>query len=67
MRKKTKHLFWLITLLFPMTILAQVPVSGVVVDARNNPVSGVSVRLTNSNSGTATDATGRCLAGTKLG
>lgn len=51
-------LLFLTTFLLPLAIIAQIPVSGTVRDARGNPVSGVSVRLRNTNSGTTTDALG---------
>ncbi|MEJ7740120.1 MAG: SusC/RagA family TonB-linked outer membrane protein [Chitinophagaceae bacterium] len=59
MTKKTKQLLYLLAFLFPLAVIAQVPISGVVVDVRNNPLSGVSVRVRNTNTGTTTDATGR--------
>lgn len=59
MRKQIIQLLYLIALLFPAAVMAQVPVSGSVVDAKHNPVSGVSVRLRNTNTGTTTDANGR--------
>ena len=42
----------------PAILVAQVTVSGTVTDASNNPVPGASIKLRNSNLGTATDAKG---------
>ncbi len=43
----------------PAFVFAQVSVSGTITDATNNPVIGASVKLRNSNVGTATDPTGK--------
>ncbi len=43
----------------PTLLWAQISVTGTVTDANNNPLAGVSVKLKNSNIGTATDAAGR--------
>ena len=43
----------------PLVSLAQVTLSGTVVDVGNNALAGVSVRLLNSNRATSTDANGR--------
>lgn len=59
MTNKTKQWLFLPAFLFPLAIIAQVPISGTVVDVRSNPLNGVSVRLRNTNTGTTTDATGQ--------
>src|SRR5688500_963733 len=59
MRKKTIQLLCLLTLLCPLALLAQVTLSGTVTDASKNPLSGVSVRLLNTNIGTTTEANGQ--------
>src|SRR6476620_6538275 len=46
-------------LLLGITSWAQQAMTGTVVDASNNPLSGVSVQLLNSKIGTFTDANGR--------
>ncbi|WP_226998929.1 SusC/RagA family TonB-linked outer membrane protein [Flavisolibacter tropicus] len=46
-------------LLLGITSWAQQAITGTVVDASNNPLSGVSVQLLNSSIGTTTDANGR--------
>jgi TonB-linked SusC/RagA family outer membrane protein len=51
-------LLFLITAL-PAYIYAQVTVSGTVTDANNAPVVGATIKLKNSNIGTATDASGK--------
>lgn len=55
--KKTALVF--VAFVLPFLIYAQVSVSGTVIDPRNNPVAGVSIRLKNSNVGTTTDASGK--------
>ncbi|KIC92854.1 SusC/RagA family TonB-linked outer membrane protein [Flavihumibacter solisilvae] len=49
----------LLALLCPVVLWAQVSVSGTILDSKNSPVTGASVRLRNSTIGTSTDATGR--------
>lgn len=60
MRKHLKEL-WLLLLAFafPLSILAQVAVSGRVTSPTGIPVSGASVKVRNSNAGTTTDADGK--------
>ena len=55
--KKTALVLFVFAL--PFILYAQVSVSGTVTDPRNNPVSGASIKLRNSNTGTVTDANGR--------
>jgi len=59
METTTKQLLCLLAFLLPLAVWAQVSVSGTVTDAAKNPLSGVSVRLQNSNIGAATDTAGR--------
>lgn len=59
MRTETKQLFYLLAFLFPLSVFAQVPISGTVVDVNSSPLVGVSVRLRSTNIGTVTDASGR--------
>ncbi len=49
----------LFCLTVPVWLLAQVDISGTVTDSRDRPVQSASVRLRNSNLGTATDANGK--------
>lgn len=58
MRTRTQWLFILLSLLLPLTLIAQLTLSGKVTDAANNPLTGVSVRLKNSALGTTTGADG---------
>lgn len=59
MSKNTKLAFLLCALLLPFLSFAQVIVSGIVRDATNSPLAGVTVRQLNSNTATSTDANGR--------
>ncbi len=59
MRKSNHVLLLLCSMVMPIALLAQVLVSGTVVDQGNAPLPGVSVQLRNSNLGTSTDATGK--------
>ena len=56
---RVKLLLYLMLFVFPGAMIAQVPLTGSVVDARNNAISGVTVRLKNTNTGTVTDSSGR--------
>ena len=49
----------LLSLVTPFFLFAQVSVTGTVTDASNRPVQGASVKLKNSNLGTATDVNGK--------
>lgn len=59
MRLFTKYFLMLLLFIAPLAAMAQMSVSGTVTDANNNPLSGVSVKIRNSNSGTSTDADGK--------
>ncbi|RTL59599.1 MAG: TonB-dependent receptor [Sphingobacteriales bacterium] len=59
MRLLTKHFLMLLLFIAPLAVMAQLSVSGTVTDANSNPLSGVSVKIRNSNSGTSTDAEGK--------
>ena len=60
MKQKLKLLMLVfLASVLPAFVFAQVSVSGTVTDANNNPVIGASIKLRNSNVGTATDANGR--------
>lgn len=59
MRKKSLPLLCFVTLLLPLFAVAQVVVSGTVVDPSNNPLPGVTVRHLNSAASTTSDAAGR--------
>src|SRR5687768_15498858 len=48
-----------VSFVLPFILYAQVKVSGVVLDPRNSPVAGASVRVKNSNTGTTTDVNGK--------
>ncbi|MBC7829339.1 MAG: SusC/RagA family TonB-linked outer membrane protein [Chitinophagaceae bacterium] len=54
-----KTVLVLVAFTLPLILLAQVNVSGTIADARNNPVSGASIKLRNSTTGTTTDANGK--------
>lgn len=55
--KKTALVLFVFAL--PLILYAQVSVSGTVTDPRNNPLSGASIKLRNSNTGTISDANGQ--------
>jgi TonB-linked SusC/RagA family outer membrane protein len=60
MRHLLRHaVLAIICVALPAVLMAQLSVTGTVTDARNNPLQGVSVKVRNSNQGTATDASGR--------
>ncbi len=60
MQKLQLRLFQLLMcLLAPLWLFAQVNVSGTVINNRDNPVEGASVRVRNSNLGTSTNANGK--------
>ena len=60
MRKFTGFLVpSLMALLCPLFLWAQVSVNGTILDNKNSPVSGASVRLRNTTLGTSTDVNGR--------
>ncbi|MBI1780580.1 MAG: TonB-dependent receptor [Sphingobacteriales bacterium] len=59
MRLLKKHFLMLLLFIAPLAAMAQLSVSGTVTDASNNPLSGVSVKIRNSNAGTSTDAEGK--------
>jgi TonB-linked SusC/RagA family outer membrane protein len=54
-----KTALMLVAFALPFIVFAQVNVSGTVTDSRNSPISGASVKLRNSNTGTITDASGK--------
>lgn len=49
----------LLGMLLPVTLLAQLTITGTVTDASNNPLQGATVNLKNSNVGTSTDLSGK--------
>ena len=49
----------LLAFAFPLTILAQIAVTGRVTGPTGNPISGASVKVRNSNAGTTSDADGK--------
>src|SRR5688572_3271099 len=60
MQKLQRRLFQLLLyLLIPFWLFAQVSISGTVTNNRDSVVQGASVKLKNSNLGTATDANGK--------
>ncbi|MFN2439285.1 MAG: carboxypeptidase-like regulatory domain-containing protein, partial [Chitinophagaceae bacterium] len=59
MRKSNHVLLMVFAMVMPIALLAQVVISGTVVDQGNAPLAGVSVQLRNSSLGTTTDATGK--------
>ena len=59
MQKLLRLFQFLFYLLAPLLLCAQVTVSGIVNDNKDNPVQGASVILKNSNLGTTTDAKGK--------
>ena len=54
-----KRLHFLLCLLAPVWVLAQVNVSGTVLDSKSNPVQFASVKLKNANIGTTSDSVGK--------
>ena len=44
---------------FPLLLYAQVNVTGTIVDSRNSPVNGASIRVRGTNLGTVSDANGK--------
>ena len=59
MRKAPTLLLLLCAMVMPFILFAQVQVSGIVMDANNAPLPGVSVQLRNSSIGTTTNSSGR--------
>jgi TonB-linked SusC/RagA family outer membrane protein len=54
-----KRLHFLLCLLAPVWVLAQVNVSGTVLDSKSNPVQFASIKLKNANIGTTSDSVGK--------
>ena len=54
-----KTMFMMLVLAAPIVLFAQFTVSGSVTDGSNSPLSGVTVKLRNSNKGTSTDNDGK--------
>src|SRR5687767_4270381 len=54
-----KRLHLLLCLFAPVWVLAQVNVSGTVLDSKDNPVQFASIKLKNQNLGTTTDSSGK--------
>ena len=59
MRKVLRLLCLAILSSFPLLLYAQVNVTGTIVDSRNSPVNGASIRVRGTNLGTVSDANGK--------